>query len=96
MLLLDIIPFPLLPYLFYYSCEHLTLIYHSLLELQGTYTFTDKESDDHRDWVVIRVFWLSRCLSVIYAKNAYAGHYFYLFSDAIDTKKHHQLMVLLR
>lgn len=96
MLLIDIVPFPLLPLLFHYSYQHLTLIYHSLLELQGSYTFIDKESDDHRDWVVTRTFWLSRSLSVFYAQNEYTGRYFYLFSDTIDIKKHHQLMVLLK
>ncbi len=70
--------------------------YHQLLELQGSYTFSKKETDDHRDWVVKRVLWNSRSLSIIYAENAYAKQYFYLFSDAIDKKKHHQLMVLLK
>ncbi|AAW86590.1 hypothetical protein [Aliivibrio fischeri] len=95
-LLMDIIPFPLLPSFFFLIYKQLNATYYQLLEQQGSYTFSKKDTDDHRDWVVKRMLWSSRSLSIIYAENAYTKQFFYLFSDAIDKKKHHQLMVLLK
>ncbi|WP_081300383.1 protein YgfX [Aliivibrio fischeri] len=95
-LLMGIVPFPLLPLFFYFIYKQVSATYYQLLELQGRYTFSKKETDDHRDWVVKRMLWSSRSLSIIYAENAYTKQFFYLFSDAIDKKKHHQLMVLLK
>ncbi|RYU68026.1 hypothetical protein ERW51_09975 [Aliivibrio finisterrensis] len=93
---MDIIPFTLLPLLFYFIHQHITSIYHQLLELQGDYTFVIKASDDHRDWIIKRVFWISRSVSVFYAENEYTKQYFYLFRDAMNEDEQHQLAVLLR
>ncbi|WP_341872502.1 protein YgfX [Aliivibrio finisterrensis] len=95
-MLMDIIPFPLLPTLFYFIHQHIISIYHQLLELQGDYTFVIKASDDHRDWIIKRVFWISRSMSVFYAENEYTKQYFYLFRDAMNEDEQHQLAVLLR
>ncbi|WP_196582781.1 hypothetical protein [Aliivibrio fischeri] len=93
---MEIIPFPLLPSFFFLIYKQLNTTYYQLLEQQGSYTFSKKDTDDHRDWVVKRMLWSSSSLSIIYAENAYTKQFFYLFSDAIDKKKHHQLMVLLK
>lgn len=93
---MDIVPFPLLPLLFYFIHQHIKSIYYQLLELQGDYTFVTKASDDHRDWVIKRVFWVSRSVTIIYASNEYTGQYFYLLRDAMSDEEQHQLAVLLR
>ncbi len=76
--------------------QHITLIYHQLMELQGNYTFLKKTSENHRDWVVKRVFLISKSVSIIYAQNGYVGQYFYLFKDAMSENEQHQLAILLR
>lgn len=95
-MIMGIVPFPLIPLLFYLIHKHITSIYYQLLELQGDYTFVAKTSDDHRDWVVTRVFWVSKSVSIIYANNDYTEQYFYLFKDAMSEEKQHQLAVLFR
>ncbi|CED72239.1 membrane protein [Aliivibrio wodanis] len=94
--LINTLPFPLIPLLFYFLYQHCALLYHQLLDQQGSYTFVKRESDDHRDWVVTRVFWISKSVCILQAKNVYTKKYFYLFGDMISINKQHQLAVLLR
>lgn len=96
MVLMDAILFPLIPLLFYFIHRHITSIYHQLLERQGDYTFVRKPSDDHRDWIVTRVFWVSKNIIIIHAHNDYVGQYFYLFQDSMGINEQHQFSVLLR
>lgn len=96
MVLSDVILFPLIPPLFYFIHRHIISIYHQLLERQGHYIFVRKPSDDHRDWIVTRVFWVSKSLIIIHAHNDYIGQYFYLFKDSMGTTEQHQFSVLLR
>ncbi|WP_428199825.1 protein YgfX [Aliivibrio salmonicida] len=95
-LLLNIIPFPLIPFLFYFLYQQSKLAYHALLSQQGMYNFVNKESDDDRDWIVSHSLWVSRSLIIIKCHNLYDHRTMYLLKDSCRSSFFNELSIMMR